>query len=139
MGSVEEQLRGYRKQKEAIAMIQSQLDFLEQPKIKISKITDEIFGGGTDIYTQYEKLMIKKDRLKIRITELELEVAAIEMALNLLSEVMPEEYKMLRMKYFFNKSNSYIADTLGYDKRTIIYKIQNGKDKFKQLLQEIEV
>ena len=43
MINVENQLRSYRHHKEAIAMIQSQLDQLENGKIKISKITDEIF------------------------------------------------------------------------------------------------
>ena len=139
MINVENQLRSYRHHKEAIAMIQSQLDQLENGKIKISKITDEIFGGGVDIYSQYDKLIVKKDKLRFRMIEYKLEVAASDKALELLSEVMPEGCEALKMKYLYNKQNGYIADILGYDKRTIIYKIQNAKKKFVELFEEITV
>ena len=139
MINVENQLRGYRQHKEAIAMIQSQLDQLEEGKIKISKITDEVFGSGGDIYNQYDKLIVKKDKLRFKLIEHKLEVAATEKALELLNEVMPEGCEALKMKYFYNKSNDYIADVLGYDKRTIIYKIQNAKNKFAELFEKIAI
>ena len=71
--------------------------------------------------------------------EHKLEIAAIDKALELLSEVMPESCEALKMKYLYNKQNDYIADILGYDKRTIIYKIQNAKKKFVELFEEITV
>lgn len=139
MINVENQLRVYRHHKEAIAMIQSQLDQLEEGKIKISKITDEVFGNGGDIYNQYDKLIVKKDKLRFKLIEHKLEVAATEKALELLSEVMPEGCEALKMKCFYNKPNDYIADVLGYDKRTIIYKIQNAKNKFAELFEKIAI
>ena len=139
MINVENQLRGYRQHKEAIAMIQSQLDQLEEGKIKISKITDEVFGSGGDIYNQYDKLIVKKDKLRFKLIEHKLEVAATEKALELLKEVMPEGCEALKMKCFYNKPNDYIADVLGYDKRTIIYKIQNAKNKFAELFEKIAI
>ena len=48
-------LKDYKHKKQRVEMIQSQLDYLEIPKIKISKITDEIPGARADIYEQYEK------------------------------------------------------------------------------------
>ena len=139
MINVENQLRGYRQHKEAIAMIQSQLDQLEEGKIKISKITDEVFGSGGDIYNQYDKLIVKKDKLRFKLIEHKLEVAATEKALELLNEVMPEGCEALKMKCFYNKPNDYIADVLGYDKRTIIYKIQNAKNKFAELFEKMAI
>ena len=139
MINVENQLRGYRQHKEAIAMIQSQLDQLEEGKIKISKITDEVFGSGGDIYNQYDKLIVRKDKLRFKLIEHKLEVAATEKALELLKEVMPEGCEALKMKCFYNKPNDYIADVLGYDKRTIIYKIQNAKNKFAELFEKIAI
>ena len=139
MINVENQLRGYRQHKEAIAMIQSQLDQLEEGKIKISKITDEVFGSGGDIYNQYDKLIVKKDKLRFKLIEHKLEVAATEKALELLKEVMPEGCEALKMKCFYNKPNDYIADVLGYDKRTIIYKIQNAKNKFAELFEKMAI
>ena len=37
-------LREYKAKKEHLAMIQSQLDYLDKPKIKTRVITDEIAG-----------------------------------------------------------------------------------------------
>ena len=85
MINVENQLRSYRHRKEAIAMIQSQLEQLENGKIKISKITDEIFGSRVDIYSQYDNLIVKKDKLRFKMIEHKLEIAAIDKALELLS------------------------------------------------------
>ena len=56
-------LKDYKHKKQRVEMIQSQLDYLEIPKIKISKITDEIPGARADIYDQYEISFQKKEEM----------------------------------------------------------------------------
>ena len=68
-------LREYKMKKEHLAMIQSQLDYLDKPKIKTRVITDEIAGGRVSLHEKYEKLMAQKERLKLKWLTLRLETS----------------------------------------------------------------
>ena len=86
-------LRNYKCKKEQLAMIQSQLEYLDKPKIKAKVITDEIQGARINLEEQYQKLMLKKDRLKLKWLNIRLEVAATEKALELMSIMEKEQSK----------------------------------------------
>ena len=91
-------LREYKAKKEHLAMIQSQLDYLDKPKIKTRVITDEIAGGRISLHEKYEKLMAQKERLKLKWLTLRLETSATEKALELMSVYMPYQLNALKMK-----------------------------------------
>lgn len=130
-------LRNYKCKKEQLAMIQSQLEYLDKPKIKAKVITDEIQGARINLEEQYQKLMLKKDRLKLKWLNIRLEVAATEKALELMSIYMPYQTNALKMKHLELRPVSYIADELGYGKRTIERYIKDAEREIERLFEDV--
>ena len=131
-----EALRTYKCKKEQLAMIQSQLDFLDKPKIKAKVITDDVPGPRMSVEEQYERLMLKKDRLRVKWLAVRLEVAAIEKALELMQQYMPIETNALKMRYLECKSVEYVAEQLGFCDRQIMRKAKKGCEELERLLNE---
>ena len=113
-------MRNYKCKKEQLAMIQSQLEYLDKPKIKAKVITDEIPGARVSLEEQYNTLILKKERLKVKWLTVRLEVSATDKALELMSVYMPYQTNALKMKYLELRQIGYIADELGFGLRTII-------------------
>lgn len=130
-------MRSYKCKLEQLAMIQSQLDYLETPKIKAKVITDEIPGMRKSVEDQYQTLMIKKDRLKLKSLTLRLEIAATDKALELMSVYMPYHTNALRMKHLELRPIGYIADELGYGKRTIERYIKDAEKEIERLFEDV--
>ena len=131
-----EALRTYKCKKEQLAMIESQLEYLEKPKIKAKVITDEVPGPRMSLEEQYERLMLKKDRLRVKWLAVRLEVAAIEKALELMQQYMPIETNALKMRYLECKSVEYVAEQLGFCDRQIMRKAKKGCEELERLLNE---
>ena len=131
-----EALRTYKCKKEQLAMIESQLEYLEKPKIKAKVITDDIPGPRTSLEEQYERLMLKKDRLRVKWLAVRSEVAAIEKALELMQQYMPIETNALKMRYLECKSVEYVAEQLGFCDRQIMRKAKKGCEELERLLNE---
>ena len=131
-----EVLRTYKCKKEQLAMIESQLEYLDKPKIKAKVITDEIPGPRMSLEEQYERLMLKKDRLRVKWLAVRLEVAAIEKALELMQQYMPIETNALKMRYLECKSVEYVAEQLGFCDRQIMRKAKKGCEELERLLNE---
>ena len=127
-------LKDYKHKKQRVEMIQSQLDYLEIPKVKISKITDEIPGARADIYDQYEKRLQKKEEMRMTQLALNLEVSAVEKALELMDIEMPAERKAIELRHIENRSVSYIEFEVGASRRTAIRMIQAGEKEFERLM-----
>lgn len=132
-----EALRTYKCKKEQLAMIESQLEYLDKPKIKAKVITDEIPGSRMSMEEQYERLMLKKDRLRVKWLAVRLEVAAIEKALELMQQYMPIETNALKMRYLECKSVEYVAEQLGFCDRQIMRKAKKGREELERLLNEV--
>ena len=130
-------LREYKAKKEHLAMIQSQLDYLDKPKIKTRVITDEIAGGRISLHEKYEKLMAQKERLKLKWLTLRLETSATEKALELMSVYMPYQLNALKMKYLELKQIGYIADELGFGERTIKRYIKEAEQELERLFEDL--
>lgn len=132
-----EVLRTYKCKKEQLAMIQSQLEYLDKPKIKAKVITDEVPGPRMSLEEQYERLMLKKDRLKVKWMTVRLEVAATDRALELMQQYMPAETNALKMRYLECKSVEYVAEELGFCDREIKRKVKKGREELERLLNEV--
>lgn len=118
---IEHLLRNYRSYKSGIANLQKQLDYIMPGCIA----NYEIVGGATgtfSIHSTTEKYAIdrieSKRALDIheKIREYKLIVDCIEQALATLEE---EERKYVEIRYFDGKSMEYVADVLGYARRSI--------------------
>lgn len=130
-------LRNYKCKKEQLAMIQFQLEYLEKPKIKAKVITDEIAGARVSLEEQYQTLMLKKDRLKLKWLTVRLEVSAVDRALELMSVYMPYQTNALKMKHLELRQISYIADELGFGLRTINRYIKEAEKEIERLFEEL--
>ena len=130
-------LRSYKCKKEQLAMIQSQLEYLEKPKIKAKVITDEIPGARVSLEEQYQTLMLKKDRLKLKWLTVRLEVAAVDRALELMTVYMPYQTNALKMKHLELRQIGYIADELGFGERTIKRYIKEAEREIERLFEEL--
>lgn len=130
-------LRSYKCKKEQLAMIQSQLEYLDKPKIKAKVITDEIPGARVSLEEQYNTLILKKERLKVKWLTVRLEVSATDKALELMSVYMPYQTNALKMKYLELRQIGYIADELGFGQRTIIRYIKEAEKELERLFEEV--
>lgn len=130
-------LRNYKCKKEQLAMIQSQLEYLDKPKIKAKVITDEIPGARVSLEEQYNTLILKKERLKVKWLTVRLEVSATDKALELMSVYMPYQTNALKMKYLELRQIGYIADELGFGQRTIIRYIKEAEKELERLFEEV--
>ena len=119
-------------------MIRSQLDYLEQPKIKVSKFDDDVPGERVSLHDQYIKMMRKKNKLKLEELQLKLDISAVEVALNEMSITMPYETNAIKLRYIENRQISYIGSELGFSERTIKRKIRDGIKELERLLNLIE-
>lgn len=130
-------MRSYKCKKEQLAMIQSQLEYLDKPKIKAKVITDEIPGARVSLEEQYNTLILKKERLKVKWLTVRLEVSATDKALELMSVYMPYQTNALKMKYLELRQIGYIADELGFGQRTIIRYIKEAEKELERLFEEV--
>ncbi len=130
-------MRNYKCKKEQLAMIQSQLEYLDKPKIKAKVITDEIPGARVSLEEQYNTLILKKERLKVKWLTVRLEVSATDKALELMSVYMPYQTNALKMKYLELRQIGYIADELGFGQRTIIRYIKEAEKELERLFEEV--
>ena len=130
-------MRNYKCKKEQLAMIQSQLEYLDKPKIKAKVITDEIPGARVSLEEQYNALILKKERLKVKWLTVRLEVSATDKALELMSVYMPYQTNALKMKYLELRQIGYIADELGFGQRTIIRYIKEAEKELERLFEEV--
>ena len=130
-------MRNYKCKKEQLAMIQSQLEYLDKPKIKAKVITDEIPGARVSLEEQYNTLILKKERLKVKWLTVRLEVSATDKALELMSVYMPYQTNALKMKYLELRQIGYIADELGLGQRTIIRYIKEAEKELERLFEEV--
>lgn len=130
-------LRSYKCKKEQLAMIQSQLEYLDKPKIKAKVITDEIPGARVSLEEQYNTLILKKERLKVKWLTVRLEVSATDKALELMSVYMPYQTNALKMKHLELRQIGYIADELGFGQRTIIRYIKEAEKELERLFEEV--
>ena len=130
-------MRNYKCKKEQLAMIQSQLEYLDKPKIKAKVITDEIPGARVSLEEQYNTLIFKKERLKVKWLTVRLEVSATDKALELMSVYMPYQTNALKMKYLELRQIGYIADELGFGQRTIIRYIKEAEKELERLFEEV--
>lgn len=128
------ELRTYKYKKQQLAMIKSQLDYLEQPKVKVSKYDDEAAGDRVSLHDQYMKLMYKKEKLKLEELQLRLDVSAIDMALEEMAITMPYETNALKLRYLEDRQYSYIECKLGFCEREIRNKIRKGERELERLL-----
>lgn len=133
-----EALRTLRYNKQQLSMIRSQLDYLEQPKIKVSKFDDDVPGERVSLHDQYMKMMHKKNKLKLEELQLRLEISAVEMALNEMAVTMPYETNAIKLKYIENRQIAYIGIELGVSDRTVKRKIKEGIQELERLLNLIE-
>ena len=124
-------------QKRAVGEIQSQLEYLDKPKIKAKVITDEIPGARVSLEEQYNTLILKKERLKVKWLTVRLEVSATDKALELMSVYMPYQTNALKMKYLELRQIGYIADELGFGQRTIIRYIKEAEKELERLFEEV--
>ena len=131
-------LRTLRYNKQQLSMIRSQLDYLEQPKIKVSKFDDDVPGERVSLHDQYIKMMRKKNKLKLEELQLKLDISAVEVALNEMSITMPYETNAIKLRYIENRQISYIGSELGFSERTIKRKIRDGIKELERLLNLIE-
>ena len=118
-------------------MIHSQLEYLDKPKIKAKVITDEIPGARVSLEEQYNTLILKKERLKVKWLTVRLEVSATDKALELMSVYMPYQTNALKMKYLELRQIGYIADELGFGQRTIIRYIKEAEKELERLFEEV--
>lgn len=132
------ELRTYKYKKQQLAMIKSQLDYLENPKIKVSKYDDEASGDRVSLHDQYMKLMSKKEKLKLEELQLRLDVSAIDIALKEMSITMPYETNALKLRYLEDRQYSYIECKLGFCEREIRNKIRKGERELERLLSLIK-
>ena len=130
-------MRNYKCKKEQLAMIQSQLEYLDKPNIKAKVITDEIPGARVSLEEQYNTLILKKERLKVKWLTVRLEVSATDKALELMSVYMPYQTNALKMKYLELRQIGYIADELGFGQRTIIRYIKEAEKELERLFEEV--
>ena len=130
-------MRSYKCKKEQLAMIQSQLEYLDKPKIKAKVITDEIPGARVSLEEQYNTLILKKERLKVKWLTVRLEVSATDKALELMSVYMPYQTNALKMKHLELRQIGYIADELGFGQRTIIRYIKEAEKELERLFEEV--
>ena len=130
-------MRNYKCKKEQLAMIQSQLEYLDKPKIKAKVITDEIPGARVSLEEQYNTLILKKERLKVKWLTVRLEVSATDKALELMSVYMPYQTNALKMKYLELRQIGYNADELGFGQRTIIRYIKEAEKELERLFEEV--
>lgn len=130
-------MRNYKCKKEQLAMIQSQLEYLDKPKIKAKVITDEIPGARVSLEEQYNTLILKKERLKVKWLTVRLEVSATDKALELMSVYMPYQTNALKMKHLELRQIGYIADELGFGQRTIIRYIKEAEKELERLFEEV--
>ena len=100
-------------------------------------ITDDIPGPRMSLEEQYERLMLKKDRLRVKWLAVRLEVAAIERALSLMQQYMPAETNALKMRYLELKSVEFVAEELGFCDREIKRKVKKGREELERLLNEV--
>lgn len=129
-----EALRTLRYNKQQLSMVRSQLDYLEQPKIKVSKFDDDVPGERVSLHDQYMKMMHKKNKLKLEELQLRLEISAVEMALNEMAVTMPYETNAIKLRYIENRQISYIESELGFSERTVKRKIKEGLAELDRLL-----
>lgn len=120
--------------KQQLSMIRSQLDYLEQPKIKVSKFDDDASGERVSLHDQYIKMMNKKNKLKLEELQLRLDISAVEVALNEMSITMPYETNAIKLRYIENRQISYIMSELGFSERTVKRKIKEGLTELDRLL-----
>lgn len=120
--------------KQQLSMIRSQLDYLEQPKIKVSKFDDDVSGERVSLHDQYIKMMNKKNKLKLEELQLRLDISAVEVALNEMSITMPYETNAIKLRYIENRQISYIMSELGFSERTVKRKIKEGLTELDRLL-----
>lgn len=131
------ELRTYKYKKQQLAMIKSQLDYLEQPKVKVSKYDDEAAGDRVSLHEQYMKLMNKKDRLKLEELQLRLDISAVDRALEDMAITMPYQKNAIVMRYVENKQIAFIGSELGFSDRTTSRKIEEGIRELNRLLKMI--
>lgn len=131
------ELRTYKYKKQQLAMIRSQLDYLEQSNIKVSKYDDEAAGDRVNLHDQYMKLMDKKDRLKLEELQLRLDISAVDRALEDMAVTMPYQKNAIVMRYVENKQISFIGSELGFSDRTTSRKIEEGIRELNRLLKMI--
>ncbi len=74
-------LKMYKQKHEVIAMKKSQLVLLDSARIKTSNLSDDIGGNRKDIHERYNDILEKKERLRLELIDLELEVTTIDTAL----------------------------------------------------------
>lgn len=129
-----EALRTFGYNKQRLSMIRSQLDYLEHPKIKVSKFDDDASGERVNLHDQYIKMMHKKNKLKLEELQLKLDISAVEVALNEMSITMPYEKNALVMKYIENRQYAYMQHKLGFCEREIRNKIRKGEKELERLL-----
>lgn len=120
--------------KQQLSMIRSQLDYLEQPKIKVSKFDDDASGERVSLHDQYIKMMNKKNKLKLEELQLRLDISAVEVALSEMSITMPYETNAIKLRYIENRQISYIMSELGFSERTVKYKLKDGINELERLL-----
>ena len=130
-------MRNYKCKKEQLAMIQSQLEYLDKPKIKAKVITDEIPGARVSFRRAVQYIDLKKERLKVKWLTVRLEVSATDKALELMSVYMPYQTNALKMKYLELRQIGYIADELGFGQRTIIRYIKEAEKELERLFEEV--
>ena len=128
-------LKMYKQKHEVIAMKKSQLALLDSARIKTSSFSDDVGGSRKDIHEKYNEIIEKKDRLKLEVIDLELEVTMIDTALKLMFDDMESESKIITARHVDHKSLKVISKELGFSEATIKRKLKKVEKEFARLLE----
>ena len=128
-------LKMYKQKHEVIAMKKSQLVLLDSARIKTSNLSDGIGGSRKDIHERYNDILEKKERLRLELIDLELEVTTIDTALKLMFDDMEVECQAITARHVDHKSLKGISQELGFSEATVKRKLQKGEREFARLLE----
>lgn len=128
-------LKMYKQKHEVIAMKKSQLLLLDSARIETSAPSDDVAGSRKDIHERYSDILEKKERLRLEVISLELEVTMIDTVLKLMFEDMKVECQAITARHVDHKSLKVISKELGFSEATVKRKLKKGEKEFARLLE----
>ena len=128
-------LKMYKQKHEVIVMKKSQLTLLDSARIKTSALSDEVGGSRKDIHERYSNILEKKERLRLEVIDLELEVTMIDTALKLMFDDFETESQVITARHVDHKSLKVISRELGFSEATVKRKLKKGEKEFARLLE----
>ncbi len=119
------------KYKENKAKLETKRLKLERLDCNISSINSGMPRVTNGVYSKVERYVLEKDSLEKDIQELDYEVRAIDIGLNLLTK---KEYDMLELRYFEGYKPSEVYNTLHISQRTFWREHNKALEKIEKVI-----